>query len=49
MKQIQIKIGNNGKIEAKTVGMKGKECLKYIEMLERVSDAVAVESTVVSA
>ena len=44
MKQIKIKIKTNGEIEAETVGMKGKTCLKYIAELERMANAVSDDS-----
>lgn len=44
MKQIRIKIGNNGAIEAETLGIKGKECLKYLEKIEQMANAVTVDS-----
>ena len=44
MKQIHIKIGTNGKLEAETIGMKGKECLKYLERIEKMADAVTIDS-----
>jgi len=44
MKQIRIKIGNNGTIEAETLGMKGKDCLKYLEKIEQMANAVTVDS-----
>ena len=44
MKQIRIKIKPNGEIEAETHGMKGKTCLKYIEQVERLTNAVTDDS-----
>lgn len=44
MKQIKIKIMSDGEIEAETIGMKGKTCLKYITELERIANAVAKDS-----
>ena len=44
MKQIKIKIMSDGEIEAETIGMKGKTCLKYIEELEKIANAVAKDS-----
>ena len=44
MKQIRIKISSNGSIEAETLGMKGKDCLKYLERIEQMANAVTVDS-----
>lgn len=44
MKQIQIKISPNGEIEAETLGIKGKKCLKYIAEVERLTNARVVDS-----
>lgn len=44
MKQIKIRIFPNGEIEAETKGMKGKTCLKYIEEIEKMTNAVTKES-----
>lgn len=44
MKQIRIKIGQNGTIEAETLGIKGKDCLKYLERIEQLTNAVTVDS-----
>lgn len=44
MKQIEIYIHPDGKIDAETFGIKGKSCLKYIELLEKMLHAQAVDS-----
>lgn len=44
MKQIKIKITPDGRIEAETLGMKGKTCLKYITEVERMANAVCDDS-----
>lgn len=44
MKQIRIKIGQNGTIEAETLGIKGKDCLKYLERIEKMANAVTIDS-----
>ncbi len=44
MKQIKIKIGTNGRIEAETLGMKGKECLKYLQRIEQMANATTIDS-----
>ena len=44
MKQIKIKISPTGEIQAETLGMTGKQCLKYISEIERMTDAVCDDS-----
>ncbi len=39
MKQIQIRIYPNGHIEAETHGIKGKQCLNYINKIEQMANA----------
>jgi len=39
MKQIRIKINQNGTIEAETIGITGKKCEDYISMLEGLLEA----------
>jgi hypothetical protein len=43
-KQIQVRIYPDGKIVAKTVGVKGKQCTQYIPFLEQVLYARTVEN-----
>jgi hypothetical protein len=43
-KRIALRIRADGSIEAQTQGMKGPECLSYIEAIERLTGAQAVES-----
>lgn len=43
-KQIQLRIYPDGKIEAKTLGIKGKKCVDYIQVLEQMLKAKTVES-----
>ena len=45
MKQLQIRIYSDGKVEAKTSGIKGEKCLGYVETLEQLLDARTVESS----
>ena len=45
MKQITIKIKPNGEIEAETHGIKGKNCLKYIDEIERLTNAKTNDSS----
>lgn len=44
MKQIEICIHPDGKIDAETLGIKGKSCLKYVELLEKMLHAQTVDS-----
>lgn len=44
MKQIKIKIGTNGTIEAETIGMKGKTCLQYLQKIEEMANATTIDS-----
>lgn len=39
MKQIQIRIYPDGRIMAETHGVKGKECLKYVNKIAEMTDA----------
>ncbi len=43
-KRITVRIRPDGSIEAETHGMRGPECLPYIERLERLTDSEAVDS-----
>lgn len=43
-KKIVIEIGNDGKIYAETMGIKGKQCLSYIELIEKLLDAETIDS-----
>lgn len=38
-KQLKIKLLPNGEIQMQTVGIKGKKCLDYVEMLKILADA----------
>lgn len=44
MKQIILRIKQNGEIEAETKGFKGKNCLKYINQIEKMANAVTNDS-----
>ena len=44
LKQMQIRIYPDGKIDAKTLGIKGEKCLESIKTLERLLEARVVES-----
>lgn len=37
-KQLKIKLLPNGEIQMQTVGVKGKKCLDYVEMLKILAD-----------
>ena len=43
-KKIKIEILPDGSISAKTDGIKGKECLDYIKILEAMLEAKTVDS-----
>jgi Protein of unknown function (DUF2997) len=43
-KKIHIRISEDGKFYAETFGIKGKDCLSYIELLEELLDAETVDS-----
>ncbi|MCR4880922.1 MAG: DUF2997 domain-containing protein [bacterium] len=38
-KQLKITLLPNGEIKMETKGVKGKKCLKYAELLEKLADA----------
>lgn len=44
MKQVQLRIFPNGKIEAETHGVKGKACLDYIKIIEQLTGARTIDS-----
>ena len=44
MKQIKLRIFPDGKVEAETFGIKGKACLDYIAIMEKLTGAVTVDS-----
>lgn len=43
-KQIQIRVYPDGRIESKTLGVKGKSCLNYIKEVEQLTGAKTVKS-----
>ncbi len=43
-KQIKIRVYSNGKIESKTIGIKGKSCLNYIKEVENLTGAKTIKS-----
>lgn len=44
MAQIEIKIKPDGKIEAETFGVKGKKCMDYLKMIEKLTNAKIYDS-----
>lgn len=43
-KQIRVRIFPDGTIKAEVMGIKGKGCMDYIEVLEQLLDAEVVDS-----
>lgn len=43
-KKLKIRITEDGKIFAETLGIKGKDCIQYIQLLEDLLDAESVDS-----
>ena len=37
-KKLKIKLSPNGELQMETVGVKGKKCLDYIELLKKMVD-----------
>ena len=44
MKKLQIRIYPDGKIETKTLGVKGSACEKYLDTFEKLTKAQIVDS-----
>lgn len=44
MAQIDIKIRPDGKIEAETFGIKGKKCIDYLKIIEKLTNAKVYDS-----
>lgn len=44
MAKIQIRIFPNGEIKAETHGVKGKKCLAYLSIVEKLTDSVIEDS-----
>jgi hypothetical protein len=44
MKKIKVEITPDGKVFAETLGIKGGDCTKMIEILEKLLDAETVDS-----
>ncbi|MDR1565435.1 MAG: DUF2997 domain-containing protein [Oscillospiraceae bacterium] len=43
-KQLQVRLYPDGRIEAKTLGIKGEKCTEYLQVLEQILSAKTVES-----
>lgn len=43
-KRMKIKLLPNGEIQMETVGVKGKKCLDYIEVLKKLVDIKVVDT-----
>lgn len=43
-KRIRVQIFPDGTIKAETIGIKGRDCVDYIEVLEQLLDAEVVDS-----
>jgi Protein of unknown function (DUF2997). len=44
-KEIVVRVGRDGSIDAETFGMHGDECLDYFDALESLLDAEVVDSS----
>jgi hypothetical protein len=42
--QIKLRISPSGEVQAETLGIRGKKCMDYIALLERLLDAEAIDS-----
>ncbi len=43
-KKLEVEILANGQMKAEVKGFKGKECVKYIDILEKLLDAEVIDS-----
>lgn len=43
-KRIQVQIFPDGRVQAKTQGIKGKKCTEYIKVLEEILEAETIDS-----
>jgi len=43
-KQIRVRIFPDGQIKAEVIGVKGKSCADYIQVLEQLLDAETIDS-----
>lgn len=44
MKQIKVRIFTDGKIESKTVNIKGKKCTEYIRLIQKMTNSQIIDS-----
>ena len=44
MKKLQIRIYPDGRVESRTLGIKGSACEKYLETFEKLTNAEIVDS-----
>lgn len=42
-KQLKIKLLPNGEIQMETLGIKGKKCVEYIPLLEKLADVKIIK------
>lgn len=45
-KKMQIKLLPNGEIHMETIGVKGKKCLDYIEVLKKLIDVKIIDKKI---
>ena len=43
-RQLQIRIYPDGRIESKTLNVKGRQCEKYLETMEKLTEARVIDS-----
>ena len=43
-KKLKIKLLPNGEIQMETIGIKGKKCLDYIEVLKKLADVKILDT-----
>lgn len=44
LKTIRLRIYPNGKVQAETNGIKGKACLNYISIIEKLTESKTIDS-----
>ncbi len=42
-KQLKIKLLPNGEIQMETIGIKGKKCLDYVNLLKKIADVKIIK------
>ena len=45
-KKLQIKLLPNGEIQMETMGIKGKKCMDYIEVLKKIVDVKILDTQI---